>query len=117
MATKERRGIAACPPSPRGIGVATQQEALDTLAALDSYAQEVATLRVKVGSALIRVEEAMRVLRSSSPNLQPGDGRIRDVDLAEETAGLARQCILEHPGEAVLAQANVDSAVVLRLLS
>jgi len=39
-------------------------------------------------------------------NLQAADSRIRDVDVAEETAAMSRNQILSQAGTSVLAQAN-----------
>ena len=42
--------------------------------------------------------------------------RIRDADVAEETAKLAQAAILQQAGTAVLAQANQQPALALTLL-
>jgi flagellin len=49
-------------------------------------------------------------------NLSAANSRIRDVDVAEETATLARNQILSQSGVAVLAQANQLPQLALNLL-
>ena len=44
------------------------------------------------------------------------EGRIIDVDVAQESTQLARYSILVQSGTAMLAQANASSQVALRLL-
>ena len=100
-----------------GMSIATQQDARDTLDALDTYFQEVATLRGTIGSALSRFEVAAHVLGTSSENVQAAESRITDADVAEEAAGLTRRSILQQAGAAVLAQASKQPAVALQLLS
>jgi Rne/Rng family ribonuclease len=49
-------------------------------------------------------------------NLEAANGRITDVDIASESANLARLNILQQAGTAMLAQANQANQSVLRLL-
>ena len=49
-------------------------------------------------------------------NLSAANSRIKDVDVAEETASLARQQVLAQAGAAVLAQANQMPQLALSLL-
>ena len=44
------------------------------------------------------------------------NGRITDVDIASESANLARLNILQQAGTAMLAQANQSNQSILRLL-
>jgi flagellin len=101
---------------PAGLSVATPQGALDALAALGSCLRQVAELRGTADSAPSRPEGANPAPRSSLANSQAPEYWIRDAAAAEEAAGLARRSILQDPGAAVLAQANVPPAVVLHLL-
>jgi flagellin len=49
-------------------------------------------------------------------NLSAANSRIRDTDMAEETAELTKQNILSQAGTSVLAQANNSGAGALQLL-
>ena len=47
---------------------------------------------------------------------QAAESRIRDANIAEESANMTRYSILNQSGIAVLAQANQSSSAVLALL-
>jgi flagellin len=49
-------------------------------------------------------------------NVSAANSRIRDVDVAEETAAMTRNQILSQAGVAVLAQANQLPSAALSLL-
>jgi flagellin len=55
-------------------------------------------------------------LESSSENLQISNSRIRDADVAIESAELARAQVLLQAGISVLAQANQQPQQALKLL-
>jgi flagellin len=50
-------------------------------------------------------------------NLESANSRIIDVDVATESSNLARWNILQQAGTAMLAQANVATQSILRLIS
>ena len=58
----------------------------------------------------------MANLASAVENLSAANSRIRDVDVAEETAALTRQQILSQAGVSVLAQANQLPSMAMKLL-
>lgn len=80
--------------------------------ALDFVNQE----RSRFGAMTNRLESAQRSLGDTELNLAASESRIRDVDVASETASLARHSILQQGGAAVLAQANVQPQLALQLL-
>jgi flagellin len=49
-------------------------------------------------------------------NLSAANSRIKDVDVAEESAGMTRNQILQQAGVAVLAQANSMPQAALSLI-
>ena len=49
-------------------------------------------------------------------NLSAAESRIRDVDVAFETADLTRHTILQQAATSILAQANVQPQLALSLL-
>ena len=55
-------------------------------------------------------------LLNMEENLSAADSRIRDADIAEESARLSRAQILEQAGTSVLAQANQLPQSVLSLI-
>ena len=78
--------------------------------------QTLATLRATNGSEQVRLTFAADMLAVNKTNLEAANGRIVDVDIAAESANLARLNILQQAGTAMLAQANQSSQSLLRLL-
>jgi flagellin len=78
--------------------------------------QNLATLRATNGSQQVRFTFAADMLAVNKTNLEAANGRINDVDIAAESANLARLNILQQAGTAMLAQANQSSQSLLRLL-
>jgi flagellin len=79
--------------------------------------QNLATLRANNGSEQSRLTFAADMLAINKVNLESANSRIADVDIASESANLARFNILQQAGTAMLAQANMSQQSVLRLLS
>lgn len=99
------------------IAISTAAAAQASLATIDSAINNVATLRGDLGAAQNRLQSTINALQSSSENLTAANSRIRDVDVAAETAELTRAQVLQQAGIAVLAQANVSSQAALALLT
>jgi flagellin len=57
------------------------------------------------------------MLAINKTNLESANSRISDVDIAVESANLARLNILQQAGTAMLAQANQSTQSLLRLLA
>jgi flagellin len=92
---------------------ATAQAALATIdTAIDTVSQQ----RSGLGSLQNRMQITIQNLSSSRENLAAADMRIRDVDVAEETAAMTRNSILMQAGASVLAQANQAPQIALSVL-
>lgn len=72
--------------------------------------------RGEIGAFQARVTIATNVLQNSIENYKAAASRITDADIAAEAAELVRAQILQRAGAAVLAQANQQPALALRLL-
>lgn len=68
------------------------------------------------GAVQSRLETAASVAATSRENTASAESRIRDVDVAEQAAKLTAQTILQRMGAAVLAQANQQGELLLRLI-
>lgn len=86
------------------------------ITAVDSAINSVASLRGRLGAVQSRLGYAIDYLGIQSENLAAADSRIRDVDIAAETAQLVKLQILQQVGVSVLAQANTQPQLALRLL-
>ena len=76
------------------------------ISAIDLAIQTINTQRGTLGATQNRLEMTISNIGSMRENLQAADSRIRDVDVAEETAAMSRNQILSQAGTSVLAQAN-----------
>ena len=86
------------------------------IAALETAIQSLATLRATNGAEQQRMTFAADMLSINKVNLESANSRIADLDIASESANLARLNILQQAGTAMLAQANMSTQSVLRLL-
>ena len=89
------------------------QKALD---ALDAAIQSVATMRGTLGTTQNRLTMTISNLANMHENLSASVSRIQDTDIAEESADMTRNQILQQAGVAVLAQANQLPQAALALL-
>ena len=96
--------------------VSTSTAAQEALATIDSALTAVSTLRGNLGASQNRLQSTINNLAVSIETLSAANSRIRDVDVAAETAALTRAQVLQQAGIAVLAQANISSQVALSLL-
>src|SRR5437762_3548305 len=69
-----------------------------------------------VGTLENRLSYAISLASSQTVNTQAAESRIRDANVAEESANMTRYNILSQAGLAALAQANQSTASVLSLL-
>jgi flagellin len=86
------------------------------LAAIDDAISQVSSTRSELGAYQNRLEHTINNLQTASENLTAAESRIRDVDMALEMANFTRHQILQQAGTAMLAQANVQTQSVLKLL-
>ena len=72
--------------------------------------------RGRLGATVNRLEGAANNLLINIENLSASESRIRNVDVAAETATLSRNQILQQASASMLAQANQAPALALKLL-
>ena len=76
----------------------------------------IAYLRAQAGGGMTRLTFSADALSSMETNMRAAIGRIEDVDIAEESANLAKFSILTQASAAMVAQANSTNDVALMLL-
>jgi flagellin len=108
-ATMEALGISA-------EGVAVKDQAQSSLDVVDKALVSVNAMRANFGALQNRLQSTMNNLAISHENLSAANSRIRDTDIAEETAELTRNTILKQAGVSVMGQANQMQQVALKLL-
>jgi flagellin len=90
--------------------------ATDALTKVKAAIDQLATDRATVGANNARLKYTSEQVSILNTNLTASNSRIKDVDVAEESAQYARYNILVQAGTAMLAQANTVPQSALRLL-
>lgn len=96
--------------------VSTKEGAQNALKRLDDALVRVNGIRANFGAVQNRLTSTVNNLAISDENLSAANSRIRDVDVASETADMAKNNILVQSGVSVLAQANQAPNFALSLL-
>ena len=96
--------------------VNSRAEARSSLAVLDDAINDVAESRSKIGAYQNRLGHTIINLANSSENITSANSRIRDVDVASESADMTRNQILMQAGVSMLAQANSAPQMALNLI-
>ena len=78
--------------------------------------ENIAYLRAHVGGQMSRLTFAADTLSIQQTNIRAALGRIEDVDIAAESANLAKYSILTQASAAMVAQANNSNDLALMLL-
>ena len=91
-------------------------EAQLSLEKLDSALVQVSGIRAELGALQNRLSSSIHNMAILDENLSAANSRIRDVDIAEETADLTRNNILVQAGTGVLSQANQTPQAALKLV-
>ncbi len=98
-------------------GVTTKEGAQNALKKLDDALVQVNGVRANFGALQNRLQSTTNNLEISEENLSAANSRIRDVDVAAETADLTKNNILHQAGISVLSQANQAPNTALKLLN
>lgn len=86
------------------------------LAAIDAAIEDVSGFRAELGAGANRLESVLNTVATAAESVAASNSRIRDVDVAAETAEMSKAQILVQAGVSVLAQANQAPQVALKLL-
>lgn len=83
---------------------------------LDSALVTINSRRSDLGAFQNRLESSLENLTVMNENLRASESRIRDLDIAKESANMAKQQILQQASASVLAQANRLQQIALPLI-
>lgn len=97
--------------------VSTKEGAQGALKRLDDALVQVNGVRANFGALQNRLQSTSNNLEISDENLSAANSRIRDVDVAQETADLTKNNILVQSSTSVLSQANQAPNIALKLLN
>jgi flagellin len=87
-----------------------------TIESVDSALATVSAFQSQLGAIQNRFTAAVGNLQSTAQNLTQSRSTIQDADFAAETANLTQSQVLEQAGISVLAQANQQPQLILKLL-
>lgn len=96
--------------------IAIKESAQTGLATLDDALVSVNAIRANFGAMQNRLQSTSANILIADENLSAANSRIRDADIASESAELTRNNILLQAGVSVLGQANNMSNIALKLL-
>lgn len=94
----------------------TQAAASTAVGTVASAINTLGSVQGQVGQVQNRLSYAIGLAQSQIVNTKAAESRIRDANIAEESANLTRFSILNQSGLAALAQANSSTSAVLSLL-
>jgi flagellin len=119
--TNDRIGvtIGAADTTTIGVGTASVSDVDGARAAIDSIdgaIKSVSSSRGNLGAVQNRLQSTINNLQVAVENTSAAESRIRDVDVAAETAALTRNQVLTQAGTAILSQANQVPQTALSLL-
>ncbi len=97
--------------------VADKISSQNSLSAIDEAIVSVSGIRADFGALQNRLQSTINNIQVSTENLSAANSRIRDTDIAAETAELTKQNILMQAGTSVLAQANASTNNALTLIN
>lgn len=100
-----------------GMVVSNQASAKVTLDLAKRYQNELNLYRADVGASTSRIGTFISTLKTAETNYSAAASQIMDADIAEESASLIANNILQRSASSVLAQANQEPALTLQLLS
>jgi flagellin len=98
------------------ISIASPELANRAIGLIDSALMTISKQRADLGAYQNRFEMAAEGVGIAAENLQAAESRIRDADMATEMVTFTKDSILSQAGNAMLAQANVQTQSVLQLL-
>ena len=99
-----------------GLDITTATNAASAVSTIASAVSSLGNAQATVGTLENRLQYAISLSQSQVTNTAAAESRIRDANIAQESANLTKYSILTQSGIAALAQANSQSSAVLRLL-
>ena len=100
----------------KGPDVTSTGAAERTISTLDDGIETVSSVRSNLGALQNRLNTVIDVDKITSENLKSARSRIRDSDVAQESARQTRGNILTQAGTSILAQANQNPELALQLI-
>lgn len=110
-------GDAVATQTVASVDLTTQSTARTAVATTSTTLTFLTTQRGLIGAQQSRLQIAAQNVLSTRTNYDAAYSSIMDIDVAEESSKLLQTQILQQAGAAILAQANQQPALVLKLLA
>ncbi|MFN7309762.1 MAG: flagellin [Vampirovibrionales bacterium] len=98
------------------VGASTNASALQSISKIDVALQRVNNRRSSVGAVSNRLQNASNNLKIQVENFSASEARVRNVDVAKESANLIKQQILQQASVNLLGQSNAQPSMALKLI-
>ena len=108
--------VATMNVNPPDLLVTNNTLARATLTNIDAALVTINNQRADIGAIVNRLEKAASNLSTAIENIASAESRIRDVDVAKESAELVRNQIMQQAAGSVLSQANTAPQIALQLI-
>jgi len=96
--------------------VGSKLQAQTSISAVDQAIVSINAMRANFGAVQNRLSSTIQNLQIADENLSAANSRIRDTDVASESAELARNTIMQQAAVSVIQQANSMPNLALKLL-
>lgn len=96
--------------------ISNKEGAQLSLSKLDDALVRINGVRANLGALQNRLQSTSNNIAITEENFSAANSRIRDVDVASETAEMAKNNILAQAGVSVLSQANQSTSAALKLI-
>ena len=100
-----------------GTGTVFSVSSSATLSNIDAAITAVSAQAATLGAAQNRLQYTADAISATEQNLSSSNSRIKDVDMASEMTRMTQQQVLQQAGTAMLAQANSQPQMILKLIS
>jgi flagellin len=100
----------------QSISLESPDQANLAIAKMDDAIDKISKQRADLGAYQNRFEMAYKGVAIAGENLTASESRIRDVDMATQMVSYTKNQVLSQAGNAMLAQANVNTRSVTQLL-
>lgn len=99
-----------------GVNLRSKESSQNSLVALDKMMTEISGSRAQLGSMSNRMNSVVQNLQVSKENLSGSNSKIRDADMARETANKAKINISQSASLALLKLSNDQPGAILKLV-
>ena len=98
------------------LSLASKEGSQESLSFVDEAMSFIGSARANLGALQNRLQSTSQTLATAEENFAAANSRIRDTDIAAESTNLAKNNILMNAATSVLAQANTQQQLALKLL-